>query len=675
LDSPELDSPELDGAGTKGAGVRRAALVGAVKDILDGTFNPARGLVGPPPYFLPLSLGYAWLLLASGAPAERERAEVLLTRALEAQQVDPGGADYGHIRILADDPVFEDLNSVRLVLLELIPLLRLYGPSLSPALRARLTEGVRAGLCAVDATEVHPGYLNVALLDGALAVLGGEHVEDTGHVQRGLERLERLVNETAVHGLATYGSPTYLGQTVVVLATLAEHAATPRARRLALGLQERLWLHVAARYHPKLAQLCGPYARAEPGDTVAEGSYIGQILDTLLGSPGGLEHLSPYVGLHLATRTFALPDYLRALALAKRLPTCVQERAGTGRSITSYLGTHHTLGTASRSGGSQARNLLAHAAPRSSGPPKVLYARLLAEGEPRDLNADPEVAEWGLFASVQAENRAVCLYGLPGDYRRLSALRTELVVTGSEAEDRVWCGGAPLVPGEPQGAEAWVCFDLGAAYVAVYPLAPTLLDAAGPPVTLFREGERLRLEIRHYRGPPRTFWRYMTLPWVAGNDTETLGPFFRGNLRAGFLIETADAGAHGSFEAFCRTVENSRVEDTGDEARRLVRTSRGERTLELALDLCTFAVLGGGTDAPGDPAATLSAPGLVQFGASPVTLSGKLARASAPGPWLALEPEPLAVNPLPQEVSLHVGGARYALPPFSRRRLEGEVFA
>ncbi len=68
--------------------------------------------------------------------------------------------------------------------------------------------------------------------------------------------------------MSEYNSPTYTALTLWFLALIAEHSTTEAARRLALFLEERLWVDVAMHFHAPSQQFAGPHSRSYQDDSV-----------------------------------------------------------------------------------------------------------------------------------------------------------------------------------------------------------------------------------------------------------------------------------------------------------------------------------------------------------------------------------------------------------------------
>lgn len=656
-------------------------------------------LVGPPPFSPFASLGYAWLLLDRDAPGDMSRAEAILTMVLSSQEPRPGHADFGHFRMSFLDPGIADLNAVQLLLIELIPIAKLFSGRLAPPLCAAVRTSIEAGLAALEEIAAHLTYTNVAVLDVANRMLAGEFLGDAGAVARGVTKLDDFLRYTNRHGgFRDYNSPTYLGQMLSTVATLANHTADPATAAKAEIIQERLWLQTVTHYHAGLAQFAGPYCRAYPPDVIGGQGQMKAILYAFLDeerllAPGagagdltggagsreaaggsGLARMSAFSAFHLATRAYYVPAYLLQLIAEARLPAIVREggQRDQGLALTSWLGESHTLGTADKGFGSQARDLIVQAAPRASSfAPKTLFSRYLAHGESLDLNTfDVRLADWGPFAGLQSGPRSLALYGVGTNYRKIDWLGVEFFLLGAETDDALWLADRRVRPGERLPAERWLFFDLGATYVALYPFAPTPLGAEdSAPVALHQEDGFLRLTIANYDGPEKHFWKYAVIPWE--HPEPGIGPFYNGNLHAGFAIETADAADWTDFSTFRRAVSESRVMDAAEGSARRVSFARDGKTLELAIDLITFDSVERLVDGQPEEYVFLDAPRAVQLSGEEMRLNGLAVRANRAGPWVVDAGERLHLtNPTFEPVVVRAGDADVNLSPFGRTTVD-----
>ena len=208
-------------------------------------------------------------------------------------------------------------------------------------------------------------------------ILGGERLGCTDAVEYGVWNLRQLRAMLVRNGInSEYNSPTYSPLTVHAMAEIAESANHPEARALAAGIEERLWMDVAARFHPETGVLAGPYSRAYTVDTLASTSCAAAWLWFVLGDaarPSPMLFFDPPADLVVhhagdypfniaqmcwfAAAWYHVPPAARRLFKAKRYPfeavaTCEQGDAGPDFParpcrIASYLTEDFTLGTAS----------------------------------------------------------------------------------------------------------------------------------------------------------------------------------------------------------------------------------------------------------------------------------------------------------------------------------------
>lgn len=207
-------------------------------------------------------------------------------------------------------------------------------------------------------------------------ILGGELLDRPEAVEHGLHSLRQLrALLTRCGTVSEYNSPTYSPVTLHALAEIAELARHPEARALALAAEERLWLDLAARFHPETGVLAGPYSRAYTADTLAHASCLSSLLWFVLGDlaqPSPLlwfDRPAELVMHHMgdvpfnvaqmswfASGTFHLPERARELFTRKEYPARAAALTEQGdyrwdfparpARITTFLRPDFTVGTA-----------------------------------------------------------------------------------------------------------------------------------------------------------------------------------------------------------------------------------------------------------------------------------------------------------------------------------------
>ena len=136
-----------------------------------------------------------------------------------------------------------------------------------------------------------------------------------------------------------YNSPTYIGVDLLRMASLAEETESPEIALKARMAEEMLWLHVAAHYHPQLAQIAGPHSRAYFDGWTGAGGYLKLLLWRLLGDDN-LRRATGYAArsreeahIGIATTTLHCPAYVERLLRERTFPQIAQETADAGLSL------------------------------------------------------------------------------------------------------------------------------------------------------------------------------------------------------------------------------------------------------------------------------------------------------------------------------------------------------
>ena len=318
-------------------------------------FNPVTRLcVGPRD-----TLWFAIALLFSPMAADRALGEALLGEALSA--------DGTHT------------PATMLAILLALP------DRISPATAAHLENEVKNSLPEAALAEWHDGNVNHPLAAWAALILAGERFDDPLAVACGAGRLRlfaRTVGDRrhAHHRQAVfseYNSPTYTALDLWFLALVAEYARDPAVKRLALFLEQRLWIETALFYHAPSQQFSGPHCRAYLDDSLGGWSALHCTMAVAFDAPLLLEpqrslgtnHPSAILENALVAITpFHVPEEARRLAFAKPLP-CELRLTTYGESyhenhavrrfedglypggwsqLTSYQTAEFALGTASR---------------------------------------------------------------------------------------------------------------------------------------------------------------------------------------------------------------------------------------------------------------------------------------------------------------------------------------
>ncbi len=599
------------------------------------------------------SLAYATCLLREDEPGSAALAERVIDKVLSMQETRPGNAHFGNFRWFLEHEMVADLNAAEFMLEGLAHIVLRFGERLSSGLQERIREAMRLGLQEIELLDVHPSYTNIALLDIHNTVLCGQILGGSHYAERGRRKLDAWIAFTARSGAPhEYNSPTYLGVDLTALAAVAEHAADTDTAFKARLMEERLWLHAATRYHRPTGQIAGPHCRAYRRDTVGGGGFLKVILHKELGYPELRRATSYYpwlgeeghVGVGLSR--YHLPDYVRAVFEEKPPEWQVREIAdvSSDADLTSYLTPDYCLGTASRSYDvgdppepwPQFNSAILHYRKDEAPGYGVLYTRYIINdyeiGRMADKDGHTQHDLWdlGVPRCAQHRNLAIVVYGLApmGIATAVHTLRLDALLIGRDKAMEIFVGGRQvsslpqaLTPLEP------VVLATEHVYIGLIPLEPTNMGQEAP-IVLDERGGELVLSIYNYSGPTKNFWEYRTLA----------GPFYKGNVRNGFVLEVASAGEYESSASFCGHLAAARVaDDVSEEAVREIEYESAGQTLALRYDLRDLRVLERRINREPYVPPTFEAPGIVQGRGEVLSTGGATLRApDAPG-WLVAD--------------------------------------
>ena len=208
---------------------------------------------------------------------------------------------------------------------------------ISPATALNLETQVKRSLPEAALCEWHDGNVNHPLAAWAALILGGERWGDATAVASGVGRLRMFARTVGDRRHARnrqaffseYNSPTYSALNLWFLALTAEFAQDPEARRLALFLEQRLWVETALFYHAPSQQFSGPHSRAYLDDSLGGWSALHCTMAVAFDLPMlldpqrslGTNHPSAILENSLVAITpFHVPAEARQLALSKPLP-------------------------------------------------------------------------------------------------------------------------------------------------------------------------------------------------------------------------------------------------------------------------------------------------------------------------------------------------------------------
>ncbi len=542
------------------------------------------------------SLWYALSLLLRGDSSDR--AEDIIRRVLGTQVSDPNDHYRGNFRWFYEvEPVF-DLNAVEFMLERLVHILLRVSDRLSAPSRSLIHDSMRLGFEEVRRLDVHWSYTNIFLLDAHNSILGGQLLGDGALVQRGVDRLQGWFNRTRSQGAPhEFNSPTYSAVQIIALAAIAQFAEDLNVRGLAMEAEQFLWMHVARHFHAPTLQLAGPHSRAYRHDVTGSVGFLKVVLYKVLGDEWLLAPAPYYTGPgREGDIIVSLTDFNPPLEAMKMLRATeereVVESAAQHQELVTYLRPEFALGTMSReySVGEPPEPWPQHNSClltyRKDEPPGygVLYCRYLINdrraGDSVYASSGISVDLWddGLFRTAQSGRAAIVAYGtLPHGRRPVHSLRLDIRMLGPHP------GAKVLIDGQPwDGSETIVAAGQrltvsdGDVHIGVIPLEADHLSSDGP-VLLWNDGQELVLSIYNYRGPPKSTWEYRSLS----------GPFYRGNVRNGFIV-LAETNSNMSGADFACLLQSASVDDRLDAGQRRIAFDSAFGRVALEYDLSSM---------------------------------------------------------------------------------------
>jgi hypothetical protein len=245
---------------------------------LQANFDPDANLVGTPSHHPPNkkqhgtrdSAAYAYALLLTGDPADRELAQAILRKVVITQDTGSKWPTRGAFGWYWEDKP-GDLNSAAFVGSTLADITEL--DRKHPCLEADVREKVdAAGKLAVEAImhrDVDPGYTNIAILSSAVGAAGQKYWQVPGSGEWAQAKLDAVMAMADKGEFYEYRSPTY-DAVDLTGAYLAQRFAFSEAYAAkANATIDHLWQQIAASYHAPTFQLGGPYCRSY-GDNMLE---------------------------------------------------------------------------------------------------------------------------------------------------------------------------------------------------------------------------------------------------------------------------------------------------------------------------------------------------------------------------------------------------------------------
>lgn len=217
------------------------------------------------------SIEYALYLLEAGGKERTDRALATIDRVLGLQDRDPASKWYGIWGWYLEEPPpkmepadwnWADFIGATLLLIEFR-----HGGRLPNELRGRVREAI--GHCAqsIIRRNVSMRYTNIAVKGTFVTLAAGELLGDAAITEYARQRMVRLCQAIDESGsFDEYNSPTYARVMLTNLTRIRMYIKDAEARRRALAIETRCWLHLAAHWDCRRAQFAGPMSRCYTTD-------------------------------------------------------------------------------------------------------------------------------------------------------------------------------------------------------------------------------------------------------------------------------------------------------------------------------------------------------------------------------------------------------------------------
>ncbi|WP_309386229.1 hypothetical protein [Cerasicoccus frondis] len=434
-------------------------------------------------------------------------------------------------------------------------------------------------------------------------ILGGEMLGNPEAVEHGLWSLRQFAAQLTRRGInSEYNSPTYSPLSLHAMAEIAGHAQNGEARQLAVDIEARLWLDLAARFHKETGMLAGPYSRAYTVDLLGQVTLASSLLWFVLGdcskmSPMRLFEPDEQMVLHnrgnqpfniaqmcwLAAGEYHLSDATKRLFTEKTYPfDCVSTSEagpivsggypGCQNRLQTYQETDFSLGTSSVSFLNGVQPAAYFVTYRRNSDDNldglkdvgtVFSKMLLNDGTPGEFAPeDPEytnggeqdnLVSWANQYTLQSKSTAMLLshphYSLSGldgqapyGVRKLSELVCFSAKFGGADELYVGAESRDDWSGVvPRGQ--WIVCRRGRLLIGIRPLVYTR-TMGEPTITLEQINGYEVIRSTFYDGEARTF---------SMQDCA--------DVYGGFIAEHASVDDYASLEAFARELSRARIED------------------------------------------------------------------------------------------------------------------
>jgi hypothetical protein len=433
-----------------------------------------------------------------------------------------------------------------------------------------LEQQIKKSLPSAALAEWHDGNVNHPLAAWAALILSGERFGDATAVACGAGRLQMFADTVGnrCHAkrrqsvFSEYNSPTYSALNLWFLALIAEFAVDEKIRKLALFLEQRLWVESALFYHAPSQQFSGPHSRAYLDDSLGGWSALHCTMAVAMNEPLLLEPQRSLTTNHpsailenalVAIIPFHVPAEARQLAFDKPLPCSIRALTygesyhenhakygfedglypGGWSQLTSWETGEFALGTASRPyvNAGHADAFMARWRRRpvidSVAAMRSMFCRGVFNdsviGQPNCVHVtggstdESYLYEEGRTCTLQHRNKALVHYAPKGvGHRKVTGFRVDLMFSHDAPFDEFRIDGKSAATSDAMlSATSRFMWRDGDVLGVLIPSLPQP-GASETPITLRTTGGCFVVSIANYAGTKRDFARDEIRGWANG---------------------------------------------------------------------------------------------------------------------------------------------------------------
>lgn len=267
-----------------------------------------------------VSLEYALALLETGGDAAR--AEGIVARTLDFQDLKEGSPTYGNFRWMAHWKDVRDRNAVTFMAPNYYFLWQRHARRLSPGTRARMKGMFEHARKAVDTHGASWTYTNIFLLKVVSWLMLGRIMKDDDLIRHATQQWDLWRRNTSRGGFCEFNSPCYAAVQLYALADLWQECGNPTWQRGIGEVLERLYTEFAANLHKGSCCLSGPASRAYPIDYLYGTGLSAVVAYQQFGlwHSGGWDSnggKTPFLA-NFALSSYEVPETLRQAVAAER---------------------------------------------------------------------------------------------------------------------------------------------------------------------------------------------------------------------------------------------------------------------------------------------------------------------------------------------------------------------